>query len=345
MRPLAQHDLEHILDHTRDVWEEARGARIYLTGGTGFFGCWLLESFCHINRRLSLGAQAVALTRDCARFARKAPHLANAPEIGLLEGDAKTHVFPDGGFDYAIHAATETRPGYAAVEPAELLAENLAGTQRFLELVKRSGVRKFLFTSSGAVYGLQPVDVERVREQDRLAPDPLSLAAAYGESKRAAELLCAAATRPGLCEAKVARCFAFVGPHLPLDANYAIGNFLHDALAGGPLRIAGDGTPRRSYLYAADLAAWLWVILFRGRAAQAYNVGSARHLSIREIAEAVQREVAPQARVEIARAPESGAAVSRYVPDITKARSELGLDEWVDLAEAIRRTAAWHRGS
>jgi dTDP-glucose 4,6-dehydratase len=345
MRPLANNDLEEILQRTRSLWDEMRGARIFVTGGTGFFGCWITESFIHANRRLNLGAQMVLLTRNRERFCAKAPHLTSAPKIELCVGDAKTFAFPAGQFDFAFHIATETRPNYAAIEAAELLAGNVAGTQHFLEFVRASGVRKFLFTSSGAAYGPQPTEIEFLREDHPFAPDPMNPASAYGESKRASELLCGVATVPGHCEGKVARCFAFVGPHLPLDANYAVGNFLNDALAGRALKIGGDGTPRRSYLYAADLAAWLWTILLRGGPARIYNVGARRHFSIGEIAEIVRREVAPQSVVEVARTPVPGAAVNRYVPDNARARSELALDEWVDLPEAIRRTAAWHRDS
>lgn len=343
MRPLASSDLEEILQRTRPLWEEVRGARLFLTGGTGFFGCWLTESFLHANRRLGLRASLVVLTRDRDRFAAKAPHLAVAPEIELLVGDAKNFPLPSGTFDFACHVATETRPNYGAVAATEMLTSNLAGTQRFLELVVASGVRKFLFTSSGAAYGVQPSDIEHLREDHLFAPDAMNPAAAYGESKRASELLCAAASVPGGREGKVARCFAFVGPHLPLDANYAIGNFLNDALAGRTLRIGGDGTPRRSYLYAGDLATWLWTILLRGSCARSYNVGAAQHYSIREVAEIVRAEVAPGQNVDVARAPVPGAPVSRYVPDTRRAREELGLDEWVSLPEAVRRTAAWHR--
>jgi len=345
MKPIDSHDLDHILCKTQGAWREASGARFFITGGSGFFGAWILESFVHVNRRLKLGMEAVVLTRNSSRFYERLPHLASVPEIRLCEGDMKAFTFPEERFDFALHAATETLPGFAAVPAAELIRGNIDGTRRFLELVEQRGVRKFLFTSSGAVYGQQPPSLDRIRENERLAPDPMLPTSAYGESKRLCEALVAAASVAGLREGKVARCFAFIGAHLPLDANYAIGNFLGDALARRPIRISGDGTPRRSYLYAADLTAWLWKLLFMGKCSQAYNVGSETDHSILEIAEYVVSEVTPGLAIEVARPPQPEALPHRYIPDTKKACEDLGLAEWINLREAIRRTAAWHRGT
>jgi nucleoside-diphosphate-sugar epimerase len=142
---------------------------------------------------------------------------------------------------------------------------------------------------------------------------------------------------------KIARCWAFCGPHFPLDEHFAIGNFIADVLAGRRIQIQGDGTPRRSYLYAADLSVWLWTILLRGPALTPINVGSDRDLSILELAQTVAATLNPQIEIRVAREPVPGAMPGRYVPCVDRARELLGLCQTVALEESIRRTAGWHR--
>ena len=337
--PLPQQDLDHVLAHTQGLWEELRGQRIFITGGTGFFGMWLLESFCHANDRLGLNASAVVLTRNPGAIAAKAPYLTSRPDVGFVTGDVRRFPFPDGCFPHIIHAGTTSS---APVEPQEMFTTIVDGTRRVLEFAATHGTRKLLFVSSGAVYGRQPPDLTHIPEDYTGAPDPLDPASAYGEGKRAAELMCVLAGQQHGFETKIARCFAFVGPHLPLDAHFAIGNFIRDVLAGGPIRITGDGTTCRSYLYAADLTIWLWTILLRGVSGRAYNVGSMHQTSISETADAVQRSLAADCGIHLANRAAPGSSASRYVPCVTRASNELGLGEHFDLASAIRRTAAWH---
>jgi dTDP-glucose 4,6-dehydratase len=195
-----------------------------------------------------------------------------------------------------------------------------------------------MFLSSGAVYGPQSLEVDNVTEDSATGPDPLDSASAYAEGKRAAELLCSMAARNTRLEPKIARCFAFVGPYMKLDAHFAIGNFIRDQLHGNPIRVAGDGTALRSYMYAGDLMVWLWTILFRGAPMRAYNVGSEQPVSIRELAHAVSETLTPKVGVEVLGTP---GPAQRYVPSTARARQELGLSCEVPLHEAIRRTQRW----
>jgi nucleoside-diphosphate-sugar epimerase len=340
--PLAR-DLDHVLEHTSHLWSELRGARIFVTGGTGFFGTWLLESLVWANDRRGLNASATVLTRCPDRFRRKAPHLATHPRLGFETGDVTSFDFPPGRFSHIIHGAAESGTQLNEEDPLRMVDTLVGGTRRVLEFARRAGVGKLLLISSGAVYGRQPADLRRLPEGYLGGPDPTNSVSAYGEGKRLAELLCAVyAQRYGM-QTTIARCFAFVGPHLPLDAHFAIGNFIRDGLRGGPIRLTGDGTPFRSYLYAADLSIWLWTILCQGRVGRAYNVGSMEDISVLEAAQTVSAAFSPAPPVHVARAPSPSKPAERYVPDTARARTELGLDQTIALPEAIERTIGWHR--
>jgi len=338
--PLAS-DLDAIVHHTGGLLAELRNQRLFLTGGTGFFGCWLLESFAWANEKLDLDATAVVLTRSADAFRRKAPHLCSQNAIELYEGDVRSFAYPPGQFGYVIHAATPSgSPDESA--PLEMLDVMVNGTRHTLDFAAASATRKFLLTSSGAVYGNRSANLDHVQEDDLGAPDTMDPESTYGEGKRVAELLCSLYHRTYGLETKIARCFAFAGPYLPLDAHFAFGNFIRDALSGGPIRVSGDGAPYRSYLYASDLAVWLWTILLKGQSGRPYNVGSEAGLSIGELAQRVARVMGGVA-VELARQPDPRTPPPRYVPSAARARVELGLAECVPLDEAIRRTARWAR--
>ncbi len=337
-----QNDLEYITARTHQMWKELRGRRLFITGGTGFFGCWLLESFIWANCHLCLDAEIHILARHPNVLKGKAPHLASHPSVHLHAGDVRTFEFPKGEFTHIIHAATEASAILNNENPLLMLDTIVEGTRHTLEFARHCGARKFLLTSSGAVYGRQLAKVPYVSEEYSGAPDTQNPRSAYGEGKRIAELLCAIyANRYGM-EIKIARCFAFVGPYLPLDTHFAIGNFIRDGLHGGIIQINGDGTPYRSYLYAADLAVWLWLILARGTNGRAYNVGSEKALTIFELAHMVAGCFDPPVSVKIIGKPVPGRTPERYVPSTRRIRDELGVSETVDLETAIRKTIQWH---
>src|SRR5829696_5358799 len=347
MPRLPARDLDHVLEHARAAFESLRGARILMTGGTGFFGRWMVESLLHADERLGLETSLVLLSRDPHGFARRAPHLAASRSVSLLEGDVRTFAAPPGHFTHLVHGATDTTGPLNAERPTELLETIVEGTRHTLEIASRTSAGRVLLLSSGAVYGRQPSELTHVPESYAGGPDPLDPLQAYAEGKRVAELLGAIYARDRGLEVVTARAFAFVGPYLPLDAHFAVGNFLRDALDGETIRVGGDGTPYRSYLHAADLAVWLWTLLVRGQSGRAYNVGSEEAVTIRELADAVARAADTIGRhptVSIARSADPTAPPTRYVPSTRRAREELGLRAHITLDEALTRTFAWLAG-
>ena len=331
---LPREDLEHVLTHTKLLWEQVRGGRFFVTGATGFFGIWLLETFLHANDQLKLGVELVGLSRNPAAFAAKAPHIVNHPAITMHAGDVRDFIFPEGKFSHVIHAGTTSS---APVPPLEMLETITRGTRRALDFAVASDAKKILFVSSGAVYGEAPSKNHYFSEEDFTAPDSMNAASAYGEGKRLAELLCRLYHDNHQLETTIARCFAFVGPHLPLDAHFAIGNFVRDALEKKPIVIKSDGRSERSYLYAADLMIWLWTILFKGEPCRPYNVGSEHALTIKQLAEKVHDTLQLNESVQIG----TDGKTSFYLPNTTRAQQELGLKEWVTIEESVQKYFNW----
>ena len=340
--PLAA-DLDHILSHTRDLWEELRDQRILITGGTGFIGCWLLESFAWANDRLDLNASALVLSRSPEAFGKKAPQLYHHPAIQFHRGDVQNFAFPEGEFSHFIHGAVYQQPVDEKLSNLSLVDEMLTGTKRVLEFCVKAGVSRALLISTGAVYGPLPPGLEKINETFSESIDPSLPASSYHHVRRMMELLGALyAAEQGLA-VKIARCFSFLGPYLPLNGRFASGDFIGDALSGNPVAVKGNGKPVRSYLYAADLAIWLWTILFKGESGRPYNVGSEIPTTILELAEKIASESDPQLPVHRSEKSLAGVASERYLPDTTRAQTELGLSQFIDLGPAIRKTLNWHK--
>lgn len=321
------------------------GKKIFITGGTGFIGRWLLETFVEMNRNIGESSKAVVLSRNPEKFLKKAPHLSNRKDIEFVQGDVRSFEFPREKFNYIIHAATDVSTDLNQVDPLEMLDVIVEGTKHVLDFAVKCNAEKFLFISSGAVYGRQPPEITHIPEDFSGAPLFTHTMAPYGEGKRTAELLCYLYSKKYGFEVKIARCFALVGPYMPLNAHYAIGNFIRDGLSGGPIVVKGDGTPYRSYLYASDLVVWLWTILFRGENCKPYNVGSEEAITIRDLAYLVASCFDKPMEVKILGTPDPNKPPERYVPSTARARRELGLKQNVSLKDAILKTIEYYRNA
>ncbi|MBQ6140043.1 MAG: NAD(P)-dependent oxidoreductase [Kiritimatiellae bacterium] len=297
--------------------------RLFISGGTGFFGKSMLDYRLRHPEWPWTKAEWVILSRSPARFAVSFPRLATQPGVSFVAGDVRDFAFPEGRFDAILHAATSA---VTTLADAEMTSVIMDGARHVVDFAKAAGCSKILFTSSGAVYGPQ---ITPAREDDACEP-----VTAYGKGKLAVERLLIDAG----FDVKIARCFAFTGPHLNRGIHFAIGNFIQNCLDGKPIVINGNGTPLRSYLYADDLVEWLFAILERGENGRPYNVGSDRAVSIRDLAATVREALGSSSEVQVLGRDVPGAA-DVYVPDISRIRRELGVEVKCDLRSAIIRTA------
>lgn len=340
---LPSEDLDSIVNLVGHNWDHLRNSNLLLTGGTGFIGKWLLASFLHANRSLGLGSRITIVSRNPQKFLDEFPCLKGAKEVSWIAGDVRELNFGDSEkYQFIIHGATDIS---ITSSGNEILDVCTRGTSNVLKSTRQSrGANHFLLISSGAVYGRIPSDINAVGEEYMGAPDSLSPSSAYGEAKRISELLTVMeAEKQGSLKISIARCFSFIGPYLPLDKHFAIGNFINAAINDRDINISGDGTPLRSYLYISDLIHWLWILLFQGSSGRAYNIGGDECLSIGELASRVNVILNGRGMVKIAIAPRPNVATQSYIPCIERISNDFSLKPKINLDEAIIRTAEWIR--
>ena len=298
-------------------------------------------------RKAALGSpmpRVIVLSRHPRAFLRSYPVFNDVHWLKFHKGDiCDVSSFPLAEhFTHVLHAASDSSLG-PQIPPLDRYNQIVQGSLNLLNLAVERGAKRFLFASSGAIYGPQPQQLTAFPEDWPGSPalnDPVN---AYGLAKRAAEHLCSLFFACYGLETVVARCFTFVGPDLPLNVHFAIGNFIRDALISESISIYGDGTPQRTYLDQRDLAQWLITMLECGRPGEAYNVGSNEAITIAELAYLVRDVLAPNKPVRILGKPITGSGRSRYLPDIRKAKEQLGLDVIIPLAEAIRHAGSVQR--
>jgi dTDP-glucose 4,6-dehydratase len=300
------------------------GKRLFITGGTGFFGKSMLDYRWRHPEWVWSKADWTVLSRSPENFIVKNSVLAKQQRVSFIAGDVRDFAFPEGRFDVIIHAATSA---VTTLSDDEMISVICDGTRHVVDFAKTVGCGKIVLTSSGAVYGLRTSPAD---ETDECSP-----VTAYGKGKLQAEQML---LDSGL-DVKIARCFSFVGPYLPRTIHYAIGNFIQNCMDGKPIVINGDGTPLRSYMYADDLVEWLFAILERGESGRPYNVGSDKALSIRELAESVRDIFGTKNDIVVKGKSDPDAVPSVYVPNITRAGSELDLEMKIQIENAIKLSA------
>ncbi|BBE30623.1 dTDP-glucose 4,6-dehydratase [Tepiditoga spiralis] len=340
--PLSE-DLDFIIKKLEKDIYKLKNENIFITGGTGFFGKWFLETLLYANEKLDLNIHIGILSRNPERFKKLYPHLNDEKFITFYKGDIRDFKFPEEKFSYIIHGASASAEGWFRGD-SQISRFNIItdGTKRILDFAKNSKIKKFLYMSSGKVYGTHPIFYDKIPENycGNLCLDDPNAALSIG--KKSAEFLTLQYSKEYNFNVAIARGFAFVGPYLQLNLHYAIGNFIRDAINNKSIIIKGDGTPIRSYLYAADAIIWFLKILLNSKNMRIYNVGSEKDYTIKEIAEIVSKSVSPKVDIIIKKSKIDD-NVDKYIPSVEKIKSELNVDEYTDIYTLIMKTIRFYK--
>lgn len=314
-----------------------RGKTILITGGTGFFGVWMLSALAAIKKRLEGDMRIVALSRDPHKFLARHTQSDLALGVEFITGDVKDFLLGDVRPDYLIHmATTNAEETFAGEDQLKKLETLYLGTKNVLEQCGPK-LEKVLFTSSGVAYGNSKSGV--FSESDNTAPDTGDIGSALALGKMTAEYLVVYYAKKFGYTYSVARCFAFSGQYLPLDIHYAFGNFIMDVLEGREVLVRGDGLERRSYLYVGDAVAWLLRLLAEP-ANGMYNVGSEGTISIADLALKVASRSKRNAGFVVLSENQDTGNFRRmsYIPSTRKiTQAYPSLREWTSLDYAIDR--------
>ncbi len=333
-----QADLAEILESSNARLENLGSSKILICGATGFVGTWLTSSLLQANEEMDLSLEIVIISRDADAAKNK---LSPRPEdpLTIVTGDLASEKNPlaylGHEFTHILHLATPTVAATGSFDEKRYIS-TVEGARNLVEYASHMLVPPVLVhTSSGGVYGKQPLSLERI-EEGWVNKNLESEISAYGRAKLEAEKIIGQASRDGIIRAANPRLFAFLGPHLALDAHFAVGNFMRDALAGTDIRMEGNPSTKRSYLYPTDMTDWLLAILVKPHQ-DVLHVGSRIPVEMSELAEKISETFngTPISFLGM----ESQA--SNYVPETQVMRRIYGVNQRIGLEEGLDRWVSW----
>jgi dTDP-glucose 4,6-dehydratase len=305
--------------------------RTVVTGGAGFLGSHLCE------RLLAEGHSVVCVDNLVTGRTANIQHLADRDDFEFLKHDVSNPFFVEGQVDNVLHFASPASPVDYLELPIQTLKVGSLGTHNSLGLAKAKGAR-FLLASTSEVYG-DPKEHPQT-ESYWGNVNPVGPRGVYDEAKRFAEAMAMAYHRTHGLEVRIVRIFNTYGPRMRLRDGRVVPAFLQQALTGEPMTVFGEGKQTRSFCYVDDLVEGIWRLL-NSDLASPCNIGNPHEMTILEFAETIRDAVGSDSEIEFKPLPVDDPQTRR--PDITLARTRLGWEPKVTLAQGLESTVEYFR--
>ncbi|MYM85380.1 NAD-dependent epimerase/dehydratase family protein [Duganella sp. FT50W] len=314
---------------------------IAVTGGTGFLGSWIAELVAALNDQYQLGITLDLYARNIGEWQRNYPHLAARADLRTVAQDVRSPFEFARNTSYVIHAAGIPNNRVHASDPLRVFQTSVTGIANALEAaLQLDGLRRFVNVSSCLVAGA-PQRPGALAEGDCFPLPPDQPHTVYAEAKRAAEMTAAVYRSQYRLPVSTLRPFTLTGAYQRLDRPWAINNFMRDVLTSGEIRLHGDGSARRSYLYGSDAAWWTLCALIKGADGEVYNLGGATPVSHKELVQLIGDDLSPRPRVTFNTAPQRQPKQDDLFPDLSLTRRRLGVQETCTMAHLIEQTYRW----
>lgn len=329
-------DLETTLAHAVDI-EKLYGKKVLITGATGTIGSFAADALIHLNQKEKANIRVLLAGRSVEKLQNQ---FGNHDNVKYLSYDLNAPIEFDEDIDYVIHAAGNAHPAAFNGDPVGTIVGNVDSTYRLLEYAKNHGGKRFLYVSSGEVYGQGDSSLDAFDETYSGYMDVLSPRSCYPLSKRMAENLCMSYWKQHGVESVIVRPCHTYGPFMTSSDNRAHAQFLHNALAGKDIVMKSAGTQMRSYNYVADCVAGLLTVLVDGETGEAYNLANPKStLTIAEFAK--KTAAAEDCKVVFENPTEADVANQSPIPKqvlSTEKLEELGWRPAFDIDVGIRHT-------
>jgi nucleoside-diphosphate-sugar epimerase len=314
---------------------------IAVTGGTGFLGSWIAEMVAALNDEYRLGITLDLFARNIGEWPGKYPHLAGRLDIRLRSQDVRSPFEFARNTSFVIHAAGVPNNRVHSSDPLRVHQTTVGGLGNALDAAAQlDGLRRFVNVSSCMVAGV-PQRPGALSETDSFPIPAGALHCVYTDAKRAAESVAAIYRSQFRLPISTVRPFTLTGAYQELDRPWAINNFLRDVLTGSEIRIHGDGSARRSYLYGSDAAWWTLAALVGGADGEVYNLGSAKAVSHLELVGLIGERVLPRPRYALNTSPARRQMQDDLYPDISATVRRLGVAQTCTLEQTIDKTYRW----
>lgn len=335
MNKIINEDIKEILSEDLP-FRNLKGKTVLISGANGFIPSYIVNTLLSLNN-----VNVIAVVRNKEKAEKKFAHLLNNPNLKILVHDVSEPFNCDEKIDIIIHAASQASPKYYGSDPVGTLKANTIGTYNLLELARKNNVEKFLFFSTGEVYGVIDENTPKITEDYNGNLDCTNVRSCYGESKRIGENMCVCYSYQYNFPVNMIRLSHTYGPGVQLDDGRVFGDFVADIIFNRDIVLNSDGSAKRSFCYITDMIKGMFYVLFYGENQNAYNIASSVETSILELANTLvslypEKQLQVKVNKDVFQQGYIKSASSRADFDTTKLQS-LGWKQKIDIAVGFKR--------
>lgn len=291
---IVDQDIQNIL---KDLdLKEFYGKSILVTGAAGFIPSYIVYTLLALNDKSKNAKEplkVLALVRNKERAIVKFANLLSRSDFELIVSDVsdvlvcKELVCENVSIDIIIHAASQASPKYYGVDPVGTIKANTLGTINLLELARKKKTQKFLYISSGEVYGVLDDTISQIKETYTGNVDITNVRSCYAESKRLGETLCVCYGHQYGIHTNMLRLSHTYGPLVKLDDGRVFADFTNCVVQNKNIILNSNGSAKRSFVYITDMIKALFVVLKKAPKGEAYNIASDTETSILDLAKTI----------------------------------------------------------